>query len=1089
MPRAVQQGGKRESRASVASVAAGTLTLHDAKSKRVFLIDTGAEVSVVPASQQEHRGTQLQKELVAANGSRIRCYGEKKLRLQVGPRTFEWNFLVADVRRPLIGADFLTQSSLLVNLRNNQLIHPEELNVTPLQRTRRRLQITGLAFAASEKPSPLAKLFAEFPTITVPNFKIIQPKHAVWHTIETKGQLVRAKARPLSPQKLAAAKANFAEMATSGIVRRSSGPWSSPLHVVTKKDGSFRMCGDYRRLNTVTTHDRYSIPLIANLTARLHCKKIFGKVDLVKGYHQIPVAEEDIAKTAITTPFGTFEFLRMPFGLKNAGQTFQRMMDEILSDLDFIFVCMDDVLVTSRSVQEHEDHICQLFRRLAKYELVVSPGKCQFGQANIEFLGHIVSKDGLKPLPDKVSVITEYPAPATQDAMRRFLGVINFYNRFIPHAAEIMKPLYEATTAKMKTKGLEWKDAMKNAFETAKMALAKAMILRHPRPGAEIAMAADASGTAVGAVLQQHYREGGAWEPLAYFSRKLRPPEIKYSAFDREWLAVYLGIPHFRHYLEGRTFPIFTDHRPLTFAMAKSLEPWSHRQARHLEYISQYSTNIRHVAGADNAVADALSQAAIEEVRMGVDYHRMAELQQQDPETAAYRTAVTSLRWEEVEIDEFKLLRDVSTGVTRLLVPAGMRREVFDLVHGLSHPGTKATVKIMTRRFMWHGIAKEVRDWARACIRCQTAKVKRHNRAPLHKFERPAARFEHVHVDLVGPLPASKGQTHLLTVIDWFTRWPEAIPLAYTDAADVGRAFALNRVARFGVPTDIISDRGPQFTAGIWKILAETLGCKIHHTTAYHPQVNGLFERFHRSLKAALRARLTMNAWMDELPWVLLGLRTTPKEDLGTLVADMVYGAPLTVPGTFVAPSSNPEAAEHLQHMREMAGRLVPAPDKWHGTRPAAEFGRLGDAEYVFVRRDALHGPLQTPYTGPYRVLERHEKYFVIQCGERTESVSVDRLKAARAEQDRAIEPAVPPRRGRPPKQWPGRPPAATTEMRTAAASDVTAETGTTRDGMPAANDPEPAKTVQQQPSPTYAQVTRHGRIVKPPERYGATTT
>ena len=341
------------------------------------------------------------------------------------------------------------------------------------------------------------------------NFKIAQPKHAVWHEIETKGQPVRAKARPLPPQKLAATKANFAEMVSSGIVRRTSGPWSSPLHVVTKKDGSFRMCADYRRLNTDTTPDRYSIPLIADLTARLHGRKIFGKVDLVKGYHQIPVAEKDITKTAITTPFGTFEFLRMPFGLKNAEQTFQRMMDEILSDLDFIFVYMDDVLVANRSMDEHEDHFRQLFRRLAEHELVVSPGKCQFGELTIEFLGHTVSKDGVKPLPAKVSAIFDYPTPDTQDSLRRFLGMINFYNRFIPHAAEIMKPLYEATTANSQKKRLEWSEKMTNAFESAKKAFAQTTLLRHPRPGAEIAMAADVSGTAIGAVLQQRNREGG----------------------------------------------------------------------------------------------------------------------------------------------------------------------------------------------------------------------------------------------------------------------------------------------------------------------------------------------------------------------------------------------------------------------------------------------------------------------------------------------------------------------------------------------------------------------------------------------------
>ena len=349
--------------------------------------------------------------------------------------------------------------------------------------------------------------------------------------------------------------------------------------------------------------------------------------------------------------------------------------------------------------KEHEEHFRELFRRLAAHDLVVSPVKCQFGKTQIEFLGHTVTKDGIKPLPEKVDAINMRIRPRPhRTSYDRFLGMVNFYNRFIPNAAKIMKPLYQATTTSCKKqpkdgtenrafeeaktgfkagatskKHLEWNYEMRKAFTEAKTALAKATMLRHPRKGAEIAMTADASGEAVGAVLQQRPREGGDWEPLAYFSKKLRPPERKYSAFDRELLAVYLGVRHFRHYLEGRDFPIFTDHRPLTFAMAKSSEPWSHRQARHLEYISQYSTDIRYVAGSDNAIADALSRAAIEEVRLGVDFSKMAELQKQDPDTAAYKMAITALKWEEIEVGngQHKLLCDVATGTPRPLVAGG----------------------------------------------------------------------------------------------------------------------------------------------------------------------------------------------------------------------------------------------------------------------------------------------------------------------------------------------------------------------------------------------------------------------------------
>ena len=230
----------------------------------------------------------------------------------------------------------------------------------------------------------------------------------------------------------------------------------------------------------------------------------------------------------------------------------------------------------------------------------------------------------------------------------------------------------------------------------------------------------------------------------------------------------------------------------------------------------------------------------------------------------------------------------------------------------------------------------------------------------------------------------SGGNTHLLTVIDRFTRWPEAIPLAQTTAASIGRAFALHWVARFGVPSDITSDRGPHFTSAIWRALAESLGTKVHHTTAYHPQANGLVERFHRSLKAALRARLKDTKWMDELPWVMLGSRSMPKQDMGVSVAEMVLGTPTTVLGTFVGPGKNPETADHLQRMWDIAGRLVPAPDAWHGKRTTATAtaNSLPEAEYVFVRRDFMrrmaHSRRRTPgHTESCREMKNSTSYSV----------------------------------------------------------------------------------------------------------------
>ncbi len=225
--------------------------------------------------------------------------------------------------------------------------------------------------------------------------------------------------------------------------------------------------------------------------------------------------------------------------------------------------------------------------------------------------------------------------------------------------------------------------------------------------------------------------------------------------------------------------------------------------------------------------------------------------------------------------------------------------KVFDLVHGLSHPSVRTTRKLMADKFMWQGIRKQVGLWAKACIFCQTSKVQSHIRAPLAKFVVPHHRFDHIHVDLVGPLPPSQGYTHLLTVVDRFTRWPEAVPLSTTDALTCANALVAHWIARFGVPMDMSSDRGSQFTSQLWASILQSLHWEPSFTTpppiTHRPTANGLVERFHRHLKSALRARLTGPNWMDELPWVLLGIRTAPKEDLGCSTAELVYGAPLSL--------------------------------------------------------------------------------------------------------------------------------------------------------------------------------------------------
>lgn len=689
---ATVQPGKRPSRPSINNSTVGSsalLLIPDVQTGRRFLIDTGAEVSVFPASGSDHRFRSLGSPLYAANGSEIRTFGTRSISLDLGIKKCSWPFVLADVSRPLIGADFLRHHGLLVDLSHRRLLDAQSLTSIHL--------ITGsglapqLAHAAINSAiDPYSQVLSDFPVLTEPNFLRSQPLHGVEHFIPTQGPPVHARARRLPPEKLASAKEEFLNLEKLGIVRRSHSPWSSPLHMVPKASGGWRACGDFRRLNNITVPDRYPVPHIQDFTAHLAGCTVFSKIDLIRGYHQVPVAASDIPKTAVITPFGLFEFLRMPFGLKNAAQAFQRLVDSIAQGLDFVFAYIDDFLVASSDPQQHLEHLRILFKRLADNGLLVNPAKCQFGRNEIDFLGHKISAQGAVPLSTKVDAIVKFTPPKTIKGLQEFAGMINFYHRFVPRAAQILQPLYKIMNGKTKT--IQWTPELMSAFNGAKQALANATMLAHPKPEASIGLTVDASDIAVGAVLEQ--RIGDAWEPLAFFSRQLRPPERNYSAFDRELLALYLAIRHFRYFLEGRLFSAFTDHKPLVSAISKISDPWSSRQQRHLAYISEFTTDIRHIAGKNNSAADALSRCTVSPVvnhLPGVDFVALAEAQATD------RSIYTgsSLQLAHVPFaPNIELLCDISSGRPRPVVPPDFRRIIFDIIHGLAHPSIRSTRRL-----------------------------------------------------------------------------------------------------------------------------------------------------------------------------------------------------------------------------------------------------------------------------------------------------------------------------------------------------------------------------------------------------------
>ncbi|KAI2665817.1 Transposon Tf2-9 polyprotein [Labeo rohita] len=604
-------------------------------------------------------------------------------------------------------------------------------------------------------------------------------------------------------------------------------------------------------LNEVTIKYRYPLPLVPAALEQLRTAKIFTKLDLRSAYNLIRVRAGDEWKTAFSTTSGHYEYRVMPFGLANSPSYFQAFINEVFRDMlnRFVIVYIDDILIFSNSLHEHVNHVRTVLQRLISHHLYGKEEKCEFHQDRISFLGYIISSAGVAMDEKKVNAVLNWPRPTTLKELQRFLGFANFYRRFIRHFSTVAAPL--SAMVKKGTSRLAWAQPAIQAFDDLRHRFTTAPILHHPDPERPFIVEVDASSTGVGAVLSQRQGEPGKTFPCAYYSHKLTPAERNYDVGNRELLAIKLAHEEWRHWLEGAKHPfmVLTDHKNLEYLRSAKL--LNHRQARWSLFFTRFDFQVTYRPGSQNTKADALSRIHEPETTLS------------SSETVLPSSVIVApVVWDiltEIQEAQTQDPTPAECPDDRTYVPSELRSRVLTEVHSApssGHPGIEATLRLVSNRFWWPSLRSDTINHIRGCSVCNTTKVPRRLPAgllqPLPIPQRP---WSHLAIDFITDLPPSLGHTTILTIVDRFSKGCRIIPLPKLPTAMETAELLCNWVFRiYGLPEDIVSDRGPQFTSRLWASFFHLLGVNISLTSGYHPQANGQAERLNQELIRFLRS-------------------------------------------------------------------------------------------------------------------------------------------------------------------------------------------------------------------------------------------
>ena len=768
----------------------------------------------------------------------------------------------------------------------------------------------------------------------------------------------------------------------------SHSEWAAPIVAVPKRDGSIRVCGDYKvTVNPVLEVDQYPLPRPEDLFATLAGGKKFTTLDLSHAYNQLTLDPESQKYVVVNTHRGLYRYKRLPFGIASAPAQFQRVMDQILQGMNHVTCYLDDILITGSTIDEHLSNLTEVLRRLKEHGVRLKREKCQFLRDSVEYLGHLIDADGLHTTDSKLKAINEAPSPTNTQELRAFLGLLNYYGRFIPNRATLSQPL---NTLLCKDHHWRWTERCERAFQQLKKTLVSSSFLTHYNPNLPLKLAGDASAYGVGAVIS-HTMDDGTEQPIAFGSRTLSKSEQNYSQIEKEALSLIYGVRKFHSYLLGRKFTLVTDHKPLTYILGpkRGIPPLAAaRLQRWALILAAYNYNIEYRPTGAHANADSLSKLPLksERSRVTLDEPAVFNVSQLEslPVTAKQLQAATRtdptlskvLRcmregWPKQSSKELhpywsrRLELTVEGGCIlwgiRAIVPQKLRERLLKELHR-DHPGI-SRMKMVARSYIWWpGLDQAIEDLVKSCVSCQSVKHAP-SVAPLQPWIWPNQPWKRVHLDFAGPF---QGAMFLLAV-DAHSKWPEVHIMkdtTTTKTIDVLR----NIFSSYGIPEQLVTDNGPQFISDDFAMFVRMNGIKHIRCAPYHPATNGLVERFVQSLKAALKASLNSGLPLHRRVLnFLFTYRSTPHTTTGVSPSSLFLHRRIRTRLDLLHPNSESQvlakqAQQKSQHDRRaqhreffvgqtvMARNLRPGPD-WV---PTVVVERLGPLTYLVETSNKL---------------------------------------------------------------------------------------------------------------------------------------